>query len=80
VRERFPTENKLAAGAGVCPVTRASSERRGVVFRWACKKNLRVALTCFADNFRHAHEWAAAIHEKSARCKHAYAVRILARD
>jgi len=88
VRERFPTEDQLAAEAGVCPVTHASGKRRGVVFRWACNKNLRVALTCFADNSRHACAWASAIYQKARQrgCKHpsvacslAYAVRILAR-
>jgi transposase len=95
VRERFPTEEQLAAEAGVCPVTHASGKSRGVVFRWACNKKLRVALTCFADNSRHACAWAseharegAAIYQKARQrgCKHpsvacflAHAVRILAR-
>jgi transposase len=81
VRERFPCEEQLAAEAGVCPVTHASGKSRGVVFRWACNKNLRVALTCFADNSRHACAWAAGIYNKARQrgCKHAHAVRILAR-
>ncbi len=81
VRDRFPTEDQLAAEAGVCPVTHASGKRRGVVFRWACNKNLRLAITCFADNSRHACAWAAAIYGKARQrgCKHPHAVRILAR-
>jgi transposase len=81
VRERFPCEQQLAAEAGVCPVTHASGKSRGVVFRWACNKNLRVAITCFADNSRHACAWAATIYDKARQrgCKHAHAVRILAR-
>jgi transposase len=81
VRERFPCEQHLAAEAGVCPVTHASGKSRGVVFRWACNKNLRVAITCFADNSRHACAWAATIYDKARQrgCKHAHAVRILAR-
>src|SRR4051794_9280245 len=81
VRERFPTEDQLAAEAGVCPVTHASGKSRGVVFRWACNKNLRRAVTCFADNSRHASAWAAAVYGKArARgCQHAHAVRVLAR-
>lgn len=81
VRERFQSEDQLAAEAGVCPVTHASGKSRGVVFRWACNKNLRVAITCFADNSRHASAWAAAIYGKARTrgCKHAHAVRILAR-
>ena len=81
VRERFPTEDQLAAEAGVCPVTHASGKSRGVVFRWACNKNLRLAITCFADNSRHASAWAAAIYSRARQrgCKHPHAVRILAR-
>lgn len=81
VRERFPTEDRLAAEAGVCPVTHASGKSRGVVFRWACNHRLRQAVTCFADNSRHASAWAASIYDKArARgCKHPHAVRVLAR-
>ncbi len=81
VRERFPTEDQLAAEAGVCPVTHTSGKSRGVVFRWACNKNLRLAITCFADNSRHACAWAADIYARARQrgCKHPHAVRILAR-
>lgn len=81
VRERFPTEDQLATEAGVCPVIHASGKSRGVVFRWACNKNLRRAVTCFADNSRHASTWAAAIYHKARQrgCKHPHAIRILAR-
>ena len=81
VRERFPTEDQLAAEAGVCPVTHASGKSRGVVFQWACNKNLRLAITCFADNSRHASTWAAAVYNRARQrgCKHPHAVRILAR-
>ena len=81
VRERFPTEDQLAAEAGVCPVTHASGKSRGVVFPWACNKNLRLAVTCFADNSRRASTWAAAVYSRARQrgCKHPHAVRILAR-
>lgn len=81
VRARFPSEAQLAAEAGVCPVTRASGKRRGVVFRFACNHRLRRAITCFADNSRHASAWAAAIYRRArARgCAHPQAIRILAR-
>ena len=81
VRERFPTEDQLAAEAGVCPVTHASGKSRGVIFRWACNKNLRVAISCFADNSRHASKWAESIYNRARQrgCKHPHAVRILAR-
>jgi transposase len=81
VRDRFQTEDQLAAEAGVCPVTHASGKRRGVVFRWACNHRLRQAITCFADNSRHASAWAAEVYRRArARgCDHPHAVRILAR-
>jgi transposase len=81
VRERFPTEDQLAAEAGVCPVTHASGKSRGVTFRWACNQRLRQAITCFADNSRHASAWAAAIYQRAKQrgCRHPHAIRILAR-
>jgi transposase len=81
VRERFPTEERLAAEAGVCPVTHASGKSRGVVFRWACNHRLRRAVTCLADNSRHACAWAADVYARarSRGCKHQHAIRILAR-
>jgi transposase len=81
VRGRFPAEEQLAAEAGVCPVTHASGKSRGVAFRWACNHRLRQAVTCFADNSRHASAWAASVYDKArARgCKHPHAIRILAR-
>ena len=81
IRDRFQTEQQLAAEAGVCPVTHASGKSRGVTFRWACNHRLRQAVTCFADNSRHASQWAAAVYQRArARgCDHPHAVRILAR-
>jgi len=81
VRARFASEDQLAAEAGVAPVTYASGKSRGVGWRWACNKRLRAALTCFADNSRHASQWAADVY-KRARARganHAHATRILAR-
>ena len=81
VRERFPTADQLAAEAGASPVTHASGKSRGVVFRWACNHRLRAALTCFADNSRHASPCAAEVYKRArARgCDHPHAIRILAR-
>lgn len=81
VRERFQTEEQLAAEAGVCPVTYESGKSRGVSFRWACNHRLRVAITTWADNSRHASPWAADIYARArARgCDHPHAIRILAR-
>jgi transposase len=81
VRERFATAQQLAAEAGVCPVTHQSGKSRGVVFRWACNHRLRRAITCMADNSRHAGAWAASIYRRAKRrgCDHPHATRILAR-
>ena len=80
-RERFATADQLAAEAGVSPVTHASGKSRGVVFRWACNHRLRAAITCFADNSRHASAWAADIYKRARErgCDHPHATRILAR-
>lgn len=81
VRERFPSDAVLACEAGVAPVTRQSGKSHVVVFRWACNKRLRVALTTFAHNSTRASPWAASIYAK-ARARgldHPHAIRILAR-
>ena len=81
VRERFDSDEHLAAEAGVAPVTYASGKTKAVTFRWACNHRLRAALTCMADNSRHANAWAASVYAKArARgCDHPHAVRILSR-
>src|SRR5438309_7037027 len=80
-RARFPTDEQFAAEAGLPPVTHASGQHHAVVFRWACNKRLRRALTTFADNSRHASRWAALVYQRArARgCRHQHAIRILAR-
>jgi len=81
VRERFLTEDQLAAEAGMCPVTHASGKSRGVVFRWACNHRLRKAIACFADNSRHSSPSAAAKY-RGARQRggdHPHAIRVLGR-
>lgn len=81
VRERFPTPDALAMEAGCAPVTKQSGKSRAVVFRWACNRRLRVAVTCFADNSRHASAWAAQLYGRARQRghDHPHAVRILAR-
>jgi transposase len=81
VRERFDSDEHLAAEAGVAPVTYASGKSKAVTFRWACNHRLRAALTCMADNSRHANAWAAGVYAKArARgCDHPHAIRILSR-
>lgn len=81
VRERFDSEEHLAAEAGVTPVTYASGKSKSVAFRWGCNHRLRRAITCLADNSRHASAWAADVYAraKARGCDHPHAIRILAR-
>jgi transposase len=81
VRERFPSVDRLAAEAGTVPVTYESGKSRSVTFRWACNHRLRQAITCLADNSRHANAWAKSIYAgaRSRGCDHPHAIRILAR-
>jgi transposase len=80
-RRRFTSAEQLAAEAGVAPVTHASGKHRGVTSRGACNKRLRLALTTFADNSRHASAWAATVYQRALQrgCDHPHAIRILAR-
>ena len=80
-RQRFPTDEALAARAGACPSTRQSGKRTQAVFRWSCSKKLRAAVMDFANGSRMAGPWAAAIYAAAiARgCRHPHAIRILAR-
>lgn len=80
-RLRFDSFEHLAAESGAVPVTIQSGKHRSVVFRFACNKRLRQALTTWADNSRHASAWAAAMY-RDARTRgrdHPQAVRILTR-
>jgi transposase len=81
VRERFPSADLLAAEAGAVPVTYQSGKTRSVAFRWACNHRLRKAITCLADNSRHANDWARSIYQaaRARGCDHTHAIRILAR-
>ena len=80
-RARYLTPDQLAADAGLAPVTRQSGKSRGVGFRWACNRRLRAALTCFADNSRHASAWAADAHARARGRgrRRPHAIRILGR-
>jgi transposase len=81
MRQRFPFADTLATEAGCTPVTRQSGKSRAVVFRWACNRRLRTAITCFADNSRRASVWAADVYRlaRARGCDHPHALRILAR-
>jgi transposase len=80
-RGRYPSEEALAAAAGVSPSTRASGRARAVVFRQGCNRRLRQALVDFADGSRQGSPWAKAVYDQArARgARHTHAVRILAR-
>ncbi|MBB2506509.1 IS110 family transposase [Amycolatopsis echigonensis] len=80
-REVFDHPDAIAALAGITPVTKASGKQRGVSFRWACNKRLRVAITTFADNSRHGSPWAAGIYNRARASgkDHPHAIRVLAR-
>jgi transposase len=80
-REVFDHPDAIAALAGITPVTKASGKQRGVSFRWACDKRLRVAITTFAANSRFASPWAADIYDRARASgkDHPHATRILAR-
>jgi transposase len=80
-RSRFPTPDTLMGLAGVAPSTRQSGKTKIVGFRWSCDKNLRDAVTDFANDSRRANPWAADIYNRArTRGKdHPHAVRILAR-
>jgi len=81
VPERFASAEQLCSEAGVVPVTYESGKSRAVTFRWACNHRLRRAITCLADNSRHASPWAASVYQAARKrgCDHPHAVRILAR-
>jgi transposase len=80
-RAAFDHPDAIAALAGLTPVTKASGKQHGVSFRWACNKRLRVAITTFAGNSRHASPWAADIYNRARASgkDHPHATRILAR-
>ena len=80
-RERFDSDEHLAGEAGVTPVTYQSGKCKAVAFRWACNHRLRAAVTCLADNSRHASAWAAKLYAnaRARGCDHPHAIRILAR-
>jgi transposase len=80
-RDAFDHPDAIAALAGITPVTKASGKQRGVSFRWACNKRLRVAITTFAANSRFSSLWAADIYDRARASgkDHPHATRILAR-
>ena len=80
-RGGHPSEDALAAAAGVSPSARASGRSRAVVLRQGCNRRLRQALVDLADGGRQSSPWAKAVYDRArARgARHAHAIRVLAR-
>ena len=80
-RQRYPTAESLAAGAGMSPVAVESGKKKTASFRRACDKRLRNAVATLADATRHHHPWARDVYQR-ARARgadHPHALRILGR-
>jgi transposase len=79
--DRTTSADEAAALCGAVPVTKRSGQQRAVCFRHATNTKARKALTLYADNSRHASPWADRIYRnaRARGCRHAHAVRILAR-
>jgi transposase len=80
-RERYPTNEALAADAGMSPVAVESGKRKVASFRRACDKRLRRAIAILAESTRQHHPWAKDIYlrARARGCEHAHAIRILGR-
>ncbi|MFE4752391.1 IS110 family transposase [Streptomyces mirabilis] len=81
ILERSRTSEQFIAETGVVPVTRASGKSRVVTFRYAANRRARLAIVGYADNSRHASDWAAKIYNdaRADKKRHPHAARILAR-
>lgn len=80
-RERYPTNEALAAAAGMSPVAVESGRRKVAVFRRACDKHLRRSFATLAESTRHHNGWAEDIYlrARARGCDHAHAIRVLGR-
>jgi transposase len=80
-RNRYPTNDALAADAGMSAVAVESGKRKTASFRRACDKRLRNAIATLADTSRHQNPWAADIYQRARQrgCSHQHAIRILGR-
>lgn len=79
--DRTTDADQAAALCGATPVTKRSGQQRGVSFRYATNTKARKAITLYADNSRRASPWADRIYRdaRARGCRHAHAIRILAR-
>lgn len=80
-RGRYPTQEALAADAGMAPVARESGKRKVAGFRWACDKRLRDAVSCLANSTRHTNPWARKVYldARARGLEHPHAIRVLGR-
>ncbi len=80
-RERYPTNEAMAADCGMSPVAIESGKRKVAGFRRACDKRLRKAVATLAESTRHHNPWAKDVYRKARErgCDHAHAIRILGR-
>jgi transposase len=80
-RGRYPTNEALAAAAGMSPVAVESGRRKVAVFRRACDKRLRRAVAILAESTRQHNPWAKDIYQRARQrgCDHAHAIRVLGR-
>ncbi len=82
ILDRATTFAQACAEVGVTPVTKQSGNHEAVHFRWAVNTRSRDAFTRWADNSRHANDWAAQRYRDARRRGHRHptATRILARS
>jgi len=80
-RERYPTNDAMAADAGMSPVALQSGRKKVAGFRRACDKRLRRAVGTLAESTRHHNAWAKDVYGRARGrgCDHAHAIRILGR-
>jgi transposase len=78
-RARYPTSAAMLADAGQSPVAVESGKRKVAVFRRACDKRLRNAVSVLADSTRHWHPWAHQIYTNARARGHTHqrAIRTL---
>jgi transposase len=78
--DRWETFQHLQAEAGAIPVTQQSGKHEAVLFRFACNKHLRHAVTQFAFISLRLSEWARAYYrqQRARGHKHWHALRALA--
>jgi len=79
--DRTASADQAAALCGAVPVTKRSGQQRSVTFRYTSNGKARKAITLYADNSRRASPWAERTYRdaRARGCRHAHAVRILAR-